>query len=256
MSIILIILLFLLMSVIGGNRGAQSFISICLNILVIGLMILLLYMGLNTYFAMALGGTFICIITLFYQNERNEKTIAAMCAVVITALICMILSIIVGSNSHIAGFNEIETVEESMYYSDIVNLNMKNIAISVVIIGMLGAVIDTAMSICSGVFQVYDNNRHLKKTELIKSGMNIGMDIMGSTINTLLYAYLGEAMMLMNYYMQVGYSFERVINSKSFYVGLLQIMLSGIGCIIVIPVSAIVISIYLSQKSACNLKNV
>ena len=66
----------------------------------------------------------------------------------------------------------------------------------VVLLGLLGAIIDTALSVSSAVFQIYASNPSLAEKELRKSGNNIGRDILGTTVNTLFFAGIGESLLL------------------------------------------------------------
>ena len=119
---------------------------------------------------------------------------------------------------------------------------------AVVLFGLLGAIMDTALSIATAQFEVYQNNNELTNKELIKSGWNIGKDILGTTVNTLLFACLGESLFLMLLFFRYEYSFVDLINSKAFVQELLIIAVSNIGCISVIPLSSVITAKMLIRK--------
>ena len=68
--------------------------------------------------------------------------------------------------------------------------------------------------------------------------MNIGKDILCTTTNTLMFAFLGDFMTLMIWFYTCNYSFFEIVNAKTFAAEIIRILFSAIGCIIVIPVTA------------------
>ena len=119
-------------------------------------------------------------------------------------------------------------------------LDMMKMATSIVLIGLIGNVIDTSIAISSALYEVHTNNPKLSSKELFKSGMNIGKDILGTTTNTLFFAYLGSCMTLFIYFQDYKYSFETIINSKIFAIEFTRIMISGLASFVVIPITAII----------------
>lgn len=67
----------------------------------------------------------------------------------------------------------------------IMNINLKELISAGVIIGSLGAVMDVAVSIASSINEIYENNSKIEFRNLFIAAMNIGNDIIGTMINTL-----------------------------------------------------------------------
>ena len=57
----------------------------------------------------------------------------------------------------------------------------------------LGAVMDVAMSISSAMDEIRSNNTSIATKNLVRSGLVVGRDIMGTMSNTLILAYTGSA---------------------------------------------------------------
>ena len=55
----------------------------------------------------------------------------------------------------------------------------------------------------------------MKFTELVESGMKIGREVIGTTVNTLLFAYLGESLLLFTYLKMQNYSLELFAKFKN-----------------------------------------
>ena len=102
---------------------------------------------------------------------------------------------------------------------------------------LLGAIMDTAMAITSSLFEFNEVKSEITIKELIKMGFNVGRDILGTTVNTLFFATIGETMMISILFMKNNYTFESVINSKEFFQNLFSLAISNIGCLLIIPIS-------------------
>ena len=118
-----------------------------------------------------------------------------------------------------------------------------------IITGLIGAAMDASIAVSSAVYEVYKNNRGLHLTELFRSGINIGGDILGATVNTLYFACLGESLTLFILFKNYHYSVLEVINSKAFCQDFVNIVISCISCILVIPLTAFAISYILKNLS-------
>jgi len=246
---ILIISFFLLLLLIGGDRGVISAITIVGNIAVFIFAVLLMSQGLSPIIITFLSSIVIALITIFYQNGKSEKTIAAFISVVIVILILFFIIYIFGESSVSGGLNEIEKYsDELFYYSTDININMRSVAHSVVVFGLLGAIIDLAIAISSSISEVFSHKPSLSVSELTFSGMKIGKDILGSTINTLIFAFVGESLMLFVFYQNYAYSFSDIINSKSFFQEFECILFSCIGCVMIVPLTALIASNMIKKR--------
>ena len=237
MNIILIILLFLLMIYIDIKRGIKLFLSILFNFIILMIIFYLIAIGLNPIICSLIGCFIISYIILYYVNERNIKTESSLKSVIIVLIILSFLIFFVTKISRIAGFGY-ESYEEINMFSYDVKIDFTNIAISMILISLIGATVDSSIAISSALYEVYDNNKKLSKKDLFLSGMNIGKDILCTTNNTLMFAFLGEFMTLLIWFYKGDYSFLEIVNAKTFVSEMIKILFSAVGCIIVIPITS------------------
>lgn len=243
MIYLLAIILFLLMSLVGGDRGAKSFLSLCLNAVVLAVSILLINKGWNALIVLFFSSLVFSGITLIFQNGYNMKTLTAGISVIIVVVLIGVLITLVVSKGHLSGYSELDFYEENaMYLSTDLNLKLGQITICGMIWGLLGAVMDTAIAIASAVNEVAVNNPEYNAGQLFHSGMNVGKDILGTTINTLFFVGAGEAVMLALLYQTQNYSLVEILNAKSFFQELVMILVSCIGCLMIIPITAMIFS--------------
>lgn len=251
MNIILIVLLFLLMIYIDTKRGIKLFLSIIFNFIILMIIFYLIAIGLNPIICSLIGCFVISYIILYYVNERNIKTESSLKSVVIVLIILSFLIFFVTKISRIAGFGY-ESYEEINMFSYDVRIDFTDIAISMILISLIGATVDSSIAISSALYEVYDNNKNLSKKDLFLSGMNIGRDILCTTNNTLMFAFLGEFMTLLIWFYKGNYSFLEIVNAKTFASEMIKIFFSAIGCIIVIPITAYITAEILKRNSKNN----
>lgn len=242
LSIILLILLIL----IGGKRGLKTYITLYINLFLLFLLIILVSWGFNPLLSTLLICLIISTIILLFLNKINIKTISSFISVLLVLILLSIFISLFSNNAHISGYTE-ETIESVGYIDYNTGLDMLNLSKGIIILGLIGSVIDTSIAISSALYEVYQNNKHLSIKELFLSGMNIGKDILGTTTNTLFFAYLGSYMTILIYFMDFKYNFLTIINSKLFASEYVRIMLSGTGCFLIIPITAIITSILIKR---------
>lgn len=248
MNKILLVILFLLMIYIDKVRGIKLFISLFINFFILIALFFLIALGLNPIIVSLLGCLLVSIVILYFVNGKNVKTDISLKSIVLVLLILALGIFIMTHLSRIGGFGY-ESYEEINMFSYNVKIDFTSIAISLVLFSLIGATTDTSVAISSALYEVYDNNKHLSQKELYKSGLNIGKDILCTTTNTLLFAFLGDFMTLVIWFYKGNYPLLDVINAKVFAGEIIRILFSAIGCVIIIPVTSYLMSKKLKHKN-------
>ncbi|WP_304943124.1 YibE/F family protein [Vallitalea guaymasensis] len=238
---VLLIILFLLMYVVGRDRGVRSFFTVCFNFLIFFIMVILIANKLNPLIVTIVICIVISSITLFYINGLNKKTISSLISVTIVVLFTTLITYKMGIGAKIQGFGK-EQYDSISSLSLYIKLNFSTIVICEILIGLLGAVIDVSISISSSMNELYNTNSSITKKSLFDSGMNIGKDILGTMTNTLFFAYISGFMALIIYFSSLHYSIADILNNKVFCAEVFQILCSGVGIILIIPVTALITS--------------
>ncbi len=237
MNIVLAVILFLLMLYIDKKRGLKLFLSLGLNFAILLVIFYLVALGLNAVVCSLIGCFAVSCVMLFIVNGESIKTVSSIKAIAIVLLVLSVLIFSMAYISRIAGFGY-ESYEEINMFSYDVSIDFTDIAISMILISLIGATVDSSIAISSALFEVYENNKGLSRKELFISGMNIGKDILCTTTNTLMFAFLGDFMTLLIWFYKCDYTFLQAVNAKTFAAEIIRILFSATGCIIVIPVTA------------------
>lgn len=246
MILTLVVILFFLMLLVGGNRGVDSFFALVRTVLVMTANIYLLAWGFPAVPTTFLMCIFFLIIVLYIQNGKNAKMHAAAVSVICVLLIVFAVAgpvlLLAGSS----GYNEIEQYEEiSMYLSGDLSVSMSGVALSAVVLGLLGAIMDTAVAVTTAVNEVHVNQPQLSLKELFESGLAVGKDILGTTVNTLFFAGLGECIMLAVLFMKNQDDFASILNSKALFQEVSGLLVGVTGCILIIPLSSLMSAVFL-----------
>lgn len=249
----LTIILFVLMIVIGEERGVASVLTLIGNVIGLIFCISLIKSGMQVFCAVFICSIVFAMLTLFAQNGINQKTVSALVSVLVVMLLLMCFMAMVVYRARLGGYNEIEMQSDiAAFMNNQVNISSFEVMTAVVLFGLLGAVMDTALAISTAVYEVHQNNRELGFAELLKSGGRVGRDILGTTVNTLFFAGIGESLLLFMMFVRQNYGVVKLLNSKAFVQQLFVIAFSNIGCMLIIPVASVVTAKILDKKKALN----
>ncbi|WP_332690747.1 YibE/F family protein [Halalkalibacter lacteus] len=241
-------ILFLLMVGIGGKKGARSYIALFFNFGVLFLTILFMSNpSANPIILTLVACTVISCINLFYINKVNLKTVTAFISTIITIVILLFLIFIITDKAMIQGFGE-EELDELSIFSLYVGVDFVKVGASMIIMSTIGAIIDVAISITSPMREIYHHNPTISRKNLFLSGLSIGRDILGTSANTLFFAFFGGYMALLIWYKDLTYSVGQIVNSKIFSAEIITILCAGIGVALIIPITSWVTAYFLVRN--------
>jgi yibE/F family protein len=157
------------------------------------------------------------------------------------------------THAHLQGFGIVGDVkiQPSNGYEEDIGINMRLVQVAVFIVILIGGLIDTAVAICSGTYEIIRHNPNANRSEIIESGMNIGCKILSSNVNTLFFIFAGEFMIMCISFLKF-YSWGTLINSKDFTQELIAIMISAIGTVVIIPISSYVASRFMFHRNVAD----
>lgn len=245
MNIILVLLciLFVLMVCIGRERGFQAFSILIADFFILFVMIYFICWGFNVIHVTVISVVIISTMILFCVNGNNKKTLAAFISVLSVITTVMIIAYNIGMKMNIQGFSNEDVELTSTGLTMNVDINFHYVVLFCIAVGVLGAVIDVAISISSAMEQVFMENSKMTKSQLFMSGMSIGRDVLGAMINTMLFAYIGGFMTLLMFFYEHHYKFTTILNLKIFSSEIFEVICSGIGIVLTIPITAFIASI-------------
>ncbi len=242
---ILSLVFLILLIIVGKERGIKTFITFYLSLFLIILYLTFINLGINAIILSIITCILASFISLFILNGFNKKTLSSFISIIFVLFFIYIVIYLISSYANIQGFS-FESVETIGAYSFNINYKMKDVIIGMYLICAIGTIIDTSISISSSMNEINDNNKKINKKELYLSGMNVGNDILNTTINTLFFALVSSFIGFILWHK--GYSIEYIINYKSFAQSAIELLIAFIGSILIIPITAYISSFVLKRK--------
>ena len=151
------------------------------------------------------------------------------------------------------GFN-VEDIETLIYIGQNSHLDISGLLFSGILIASLGAVIDTAMSIATTIEEIKYRRPDISAKELLKSGIKIGGDMMGTMSNTLILAFTGGSLSTLVVFYAYDMPFLQMFNSYSIGIEIIQGISGSLGVILTVPFVSI-ISAFLMTRKKVSLNN-
>ncbi len=235
--------------IFGRTKGWNALLSLALTCYAIfAVLVPAIISGKDIYFWATLVCIYILLMTILVLNGINRKSFAAIlgCAggVILTGALTHFMTITLG----LTGLVD----EEAMYLQHLIPnnpINLKAIIFASITIGALGAIMDVAVSLASSLHEISQTAENPTPIVLMKSGFNIGKDMMGTMANTLVLAYIGGSLTVTLLLVAYNSSTILLFNNEMIIVELLQAIVGSFGILFSIPLTTIICSfIYKKPK--------
>ncbi len=232
----------LAMGLVGGKKGLQSVVA--LTITGFAVIRILLPMILQGYNAIVVS-TIVCVgiigVSLLIISGLSRKTFSAVIGTSGGLFIAGLLAYFVGNMAELTGLGSGEA-QMLMFIPQNIEFDFQGILFAAIIIGALGAVMDVGMSVSSAMYEVEEAKPHIKTSELMRAGMNVGKDLMGTMANTLILAYTGGAIHLMLLFLAYEIPFAEIINQDMIASEVVRALSGSIGLVFTVPITSLVAS--------------
>ena len=233
---------------IGKLKGIKSLVSLFFTgVCVIYLMLPLLLSGMNPVLAAILIVFLSTFVTLWLVAGLNKKSITAMIGTLAGVLIAALVAYVFSELAHLSG-GTMQDTEALLYVSETSHLQVKGLLLAGILVASLGAVMDVAMSIASAMFELSSVNEKLSSKELIRSGMNVGTDMIGTMTNTLILALAGGSLSTVILIYAATSSPLQLINLDVLGTELIQGIAGSIGIVITVPVTVLVAAFFCMKQ--------
>lgn len=247
--LLIVLALFLLVTVlVGGKVGAKSLLGLTLTIVcVFAILIPLLIGGAPTIPLILAMCAFVTVVEFTILGGINKKTVCAILGTISGVVFAALFSKLACALLRVDGFKMYDTepsiealLQIKQGQSGMDRLMLKDLLAGGILIATLGAVNDVAMSISSAMNELISVNPNLTRKELLKSGMTIGRDMVGTMTNTLILAFVGSGLVMMIYLVSLEPSFQQLMSTSYLAVEVVQGVASSIGVILAVPLSVLI----------------
>lgn len=249
----MIIIFFAIVIAIGKKQGLKSIAGLVVTILAIYfIMIKGIYDGKNAVWLSVLSSVVIIILTFIIVAGLNKKSLTAAIGTSGGVISAGIMASLFGFFAKIAGVTE-ESLFLSVASKDLM-FNFKDLFFAGILISALGACMDVGMSISSALDELKIKNPDITWKELLKSGMNIGGDVIGTMTNTLILAYVGSSLTMILLFMASNMSIGEVINKETIAIQAVSALAGSMGVVFTVPITSVVYSLLNRDKVVYDTK--
>ena len=223
--------------ILGRLKGLKALISLAITIvLIIFGLIPLLLLGWSPILLSIATCMLSALLTFAICFGVKKKSVSAFIGVTGGLIIGGITAYIFGVLAKITGFSSGDA-QMLQYLPNGNKFDFKGLLFAGIIISASGACHDVAISIGSALTEIKENQPAISDKGLIKSGFNIGKDIMGTMVNTLILAYTGGSLATLLIFIGFGKSFTEIINLESISTEILRAITGSLGLLFAIPIT-------------------
>lgn len=228
---------------IGGKKGVKAILGLIFTILLIYfIMVKGIFKGdhaiKNSIITsiLVIVGTFIII-----GDGINKKILTAAIGTFGGVISAGVVALIFNNLAKLTGAGE-DAIQLSINMTEI-NFNFRQLLFAGIIVSALGACMDVGMSIASSLDEIKLKNPDITWQELLKSGMNIGRDVIGTMTNTLILAYVGGSLNLILLFMACNMNLFEILNKETIAEQIISAIAGSIGVVCTVPITSFVYSI-------------
>ncbi len=240
---------FALLLLMGGFKGVRTIFSLTLTCMAVFLVLIpAILAGMNIYEWSIIISAFIIVMTIVVANGISKKSFVAAIGCFSGSAVCGILTIFMAQALKLTG-----AVDEESLFLVMLNpdkpIDLNGVIFAAILIGGVGAIMDVAISLSSSLYEVWGQNHNITPMALMKSGMTIGKDIMGTMANTLVLAYIGSSLSVVVLLVAYNSSLNVILNRELIITEILQALAGSIGILLTIPLTSFVCTlVYISRK--------
>lgn len=230
----------ILMVAVGGKKGVKSLIGLVFSLFTIMAFLLpAIYHGASPIAMGCVTALVITVLNMVLLNGPSRKTAAAIVSTMSGVLAAVVLYLVFSSVMRLSGYN-LDQAEELLAVHSATGLNVGEIMFVGVVISALGAVMDMCMSVATSLFEMARLHAGMDERQVVRSGLTIGRDMIGTMCMTLILAFAGTAIASLLVMVAFGAQLDTLLASDFVATELLQSLIGGMAVVLSVPITAVV----------------
>ena len=235
----------LLIILVGRIEGIRTACAMLISAAVIYFFMLpLISGGANAVFIVTLTSGAVAFVSLVFVIGPSRKTFSAVLGTMGGILVAGLIVLFAQQHLHFSGL-------ENAISADIVEatrtppFDFVQILLAGMLMGVLGVAVDGAIEVASSMEEIRKANPNMPTWRLIASGLNVGTDILGTMVNTLVFAYLGAELLLVVTIVAPDLDFFKSPPVQLLSIGvvsaeIVRLLAGTLGLVLAIPITAVI----------------
>ena len=238
-------LMLVVIIIVGRNEGVRTACAmIGSGLILYFFMIPLISRGENAVVIVTLTSGMIAFVSLVFVIGPGRKTFSAVLGTMGGILVAGLIVMFAQNYLHFSGL-------EHAVSADIVEatrtppFDFRQVLLAGMLMGALGVAVDGAIEVSSSMEEIRRANPNMPTWKLIASGMNVGTDILGTMVNTLVFAYLGVELLFIMAVAAPNLDLFQSPTVELLSVGIasaeiVRLLAGTLGLVLTIPITAII----------------
>lgn len=238
-SLLWLIGLFLAVAtVVARGKGLRAFIATACSLAVTVWFVLPgIIAGFNPMLVSLLGVGTILLMAIYFVHGISWSTTAALLGTYAAVFVTMGIGLLFVDLARLTGFGSHEAVYITLVAE---HVSLKGLILAGLLIGALGALTDITIVQASVVRELAHVNPNFTLRELYVRAMNVGLDHIGSLVNTLVLAYTGAALPLLVLLHIEATGLLRALNFEPVAAEIVHTVVGSIGLILAVPLTTLI----------------
>lgn len=231
--------LFLLVSVVVGRlKVLRAFLatSACL-VITVTFVIPGILAGSSPVLVSLVGVGGMLVLAIYFVHGVSWSTTAAFVGTLVAVVLTMLIGIFFSDLARLTGLGSDEAL---MIAAGAAQVNLEGLLLAGLLIGALGALTDITIVQASVVRELSHVNPGFSLRELYRRGMNVGLDHIGSLVDTLVLAYTGAALPLLVLLTLNDFGLRRALNFEFVAAEVVHTVVGSIGLVLAVPLTTLI----------------
>lgn len=232
---------------VARKKGLYSILSVIVSLILFYAIILnAIQLGISVILAGIVYVLLITILTIPLIHGFNKKGLSAIIAVNVGYIFGFFITYFFTS---VVKIGNTPSEDFRILFQQFPEVDMRQILIMSLFLGAVGALIDVAVSICSAIFEGMKEHPELTFSKTYRLGMDVGKDILGSMINTLLLAYIAASFPFLILLTLARYNHvNEFLNYDFIALELTRILIGATSIILLIPITSVAAAYLVMKK--------
>lgn len=245
---IMIAIFFISLLLIGKKKGLKAILGLVFTfICILYLYLPMMYIGISPFVSACLVAILTTLVTMYFIGGLTMKTLCAILGTICGVVLSGIFAFLFGKISHINGYN-VSDIETLIFIGQNSQLDVSGLLFSGILIASLGAIMDVAISISTTMEELVFHNPQISRKQLLKSGIKIGGDMMGTMSNTLILAFTGSSLSTLMIFYSYKMTFLQMFNSYDIGIEIIQGISGSLGVVLTVPFVALISSLFMYKN--------
>ncbi len=229
----------------GGAQGARALVALAGSLLaIVYILVPAILAGYNPIITSIGVAVVVLFLALFFTHGFNRVALSAFLGTVIAIIItgCIAwFSIEFLDLTGIASENEVY-----LNFNTDGALDFVGLLLGAIIIGVLGALDDIAITQAATVRELYGVSSTIARRDVFTRALRIGKDHVSALVNTLILAYTGAALPLLLLFLQQN-DISYILNIEIFATEVVRMIVGSIGLILAVPFTTAIAAVLLER---------